>query len=589
MTFRKLIPILVATIALFCMAIPSAHACRRVVVRQGDDLVKVFSGTHTKYVIKDNIDLKGKKVKIGEGCTLVFQGGSLSNGTIVGNNTCVKAENYEIFKRGYVRYRAYVEAEAKRNSPPSVIKERHNCIVIEGTWNNYKCGFNWTGLQNNSREDAMLAIQNYVTLHRPGAKVAFPKISVLGYERAVIQGDHVIDFNNSTISYPDNLSIWEDKNISLPKSATPCPLESGYGLITIKSNSTIRNINIDGKSTHRQNEPVRLGVSCVVAVGNAQNVTFENVVIANVLGPAVTAQSGAKDILYINCRFNNIGEHVVYSHQYRGFCHFENCTFDTWDSKRVSEYRDGLDYLYKYVPHYENGEATYDELYRFDLRFTGCTFNNPYRVNSQGRTLGAFFTGTFPVVINLINSKFIGAFPAVNPGGGCEITEKVGKPYRMVVRGCNGAPYIYSSKSNSNIITEFYDCVNIPFRTVYAKSYERCKLYLDVYEGNIENVTPAFKKEFAEPLIIKDCEFIDNGGGVKINHPVFHRPVFFENCIFTSTINRDEVANLVTVKSDASIKITFKSCDIYMSGYRLIGGKYKKNDVEISNCEIKIN
>ena len=78
MTLGRFVPILVATIALFCTDAQSAYACKRVVVRQGDDLVKVFSGPRTKYVIKDNIDLKGKKVKIGEECTLVFQGGSLS-------------------------------------------------------------------------------------------------------------------------------------------------------------------------------------------------------------------------------------------------------------------------------------------------------------------------------------------------------------------------------------------------------------------------------------------------------------------------------------------------------------------------------
>lgn len=98
MTFRKLIPILLATIALFCMAVPSAHACRRVVVRQGEDLVKVFVKPNKEYVIKNDIDLGGKKVIIGKGCTLVFKGGSLSNGTIVGNNTKINDTHNNIFR-----------------------------------------------------------------------------------------------------------------------------------------------------------------------------------------------------------------------------------------------------------------------------------------------------------------------------------------------------------------------------------------------------------------------------------------------------------------------------------------------------------
>ena len=51
--------------------------------------MKVFAGKETKFVIKENIDLGGKTVKIGEGCMLVFKGGSLANGKVVGNRTKV--------------------------------------------------------------------------------------------------------------------------------------------------------------------------------------------------------------------------------------------------------------------------------------------------------------------------------------------------------------------------------------------------------------------------------------------------------------------------------------------------------------------
>lgn len=584
---RKLFVVLLSIITILAFSAPSVMGCNRLVVRQSDDLVEVFSAKNTRFIIKEALDLAGKKVKIGEGSTLVFRGGSLANGTVVGNNTMVKANNYEIFKRGYVRYRACIEAGAKRNSPPTVIKERHVYLVIEGTWNNRSCGTNWTGLERNSKEDAMLAIQNFVMLHSAGAKVVFPKMNVMGYERAILPGNHVIDFNHSTISYPDNMEVWGDKSIALPKGSTPCPLESGYGLITTRSSTTIKNLTIDGKSSFRQDEPVRLGVSCMIAIGNAQSVTLENVNITNVLGPAVTTQAGAKDVLYKNCKFYNIGEHVVYSHQYKGFCRFEGCAFDTWDSKRVSEYRDGLDYLYKHTPSYEEGRVSYDELYRFDLQFTNCTFNNPQRVNKQGRTLGAFFTGTFPVVIKVNNCKFTGASPAVNPGNGCPITEKVCKPYRLIVRGCDGAPYIYSGKSNCNLITEFYDCVNVPFRTVYAKRYERCRLYLDLYESNTENVTPAFETEFSEPLVVKNCTFYDKGWNGKINHPIYHRPIVFEKCTFTSKVKRDEEASLVSIKGNSSVKVTFEACVMDVSCFRFVGGKYMKDNVEVRNCEIK--
>lgn len=578
---RKSIIIILSVIAILAFATPSVQGCNRVVVRQGDDLVKVFSAKNTRYFISDALDLGGKKVKIGEGSTLVFRGGSMANGTVVGNNTKVKAKNYEIFKRGYVRYRASIESGAKRNSPPKVIKERHDYLVVEGTWNNKTCCTNWTGLENNCREDAMLAVQNYVTLHSAGSNIVFPKMNILGYERAILPGDHVIDFNNSTISYPDNLAIWEDKTISIPHSSTPCPLESGWGLITLKSNTKIMNLNLDGKSACRQNEPVRLGVSCILQVGNANNVIIENVSISNIIGTAMVAQVGAKDVLFRSCCFYNIGEHVMYSHQHRGFCHFEDCTFDTWDSKRVSEYRDGLDYLYKHVPHYENGEVSYDELYRFDLSFDNCNFNNPQRVNFQGRTLGAFFTGTFPVVIKVNNCKFSGVSPAVNPGKGCSISEEAKMPYRLVVRGCDGAPYVYSSKTNCNIILELYDCVNIPFRTIYAKRYERCVLNINLYESNTENVTHSFIDEFSKPLVIKDCIFIDSGEKKKIYHPIFHRPVWFENCTFPKPSQRNGITEIITIKDGASPHVMFNSCLSDLPENKLVGGKVKAENITI--------
>ena len=507
---KFVVPMILTVMALLCYSKSSAQVNRRIFVRQDDDLVRVFETQNAFFIIEDDLDLEGQKVRIGGGSVIVFRGGTLSNGIVEGTNTRVEADDYEIFKRGYVRYRAYIEEGAKRNAPPSVKIEYHDCLFIEGTWDNSYCGKNWTGLLDNNQEDIMLAIKNFVTLHKNNAEVSFPTINAIGYERAELPGNHIIDFNHSTISYPDDLSIWEDKSITIPETATPCSLESSWGFVSIKGNTTIKNLTIDGKSEHRKNEIIRKGVSCLLYIGITDNVVIENVSIINALGPAVCSHSRTKNVLFKNCRFYNIGEHVIYSHQNLGFCHFVDCSFDTWDSERISEYRDGFDYLFKHVPLYEEHKITYEELYSFDLSFTKCTFNNPRRVNSQGRTIGGFFTGTFPVVIHLTDCKFTGAYPIINPGKGSLITEKVGKAYRLVARGCDGAPYVYSGKSNCNIITEFYDCVNIPFRTVYAKRYEKCRLFLDVYESDVENVTPGFEREFSEPLIIKDCFFTYN-------------------------------------------------------------------------------
>lgn len=541
--------LLIIALASFSLAIAlPGYACPSVEVRQNMVVVRVLAGEHTKYYIREDIDLYGNTVRIGKGSTLVFRGGSFSNGTVVGNETRVDASNYEIFKRGYTRYRAYVKAGQPETAHPSLKREYHHSIIIGGTWENNTCKSNWTGLLNDSHEDVMLAVRNYILLHKPGVKVAMPAINALGYESTRIPGNHYIDFNGSTISYPENLSIWEDKTMTLPEGARHRSLESGYGLFSMEDNTTISNLTIDGKASYRQDEILRLGVSCLISVGNANNVTFEKVTVVNALGPGMTAQAGAKDLTFQKCIFRNIGEHIMYSHQYKGYCHFVGCIFDTWDSERLSVYREGKDYVYKHSPQRNVEGVTIDDLYSFELTFVNCTFNNPRRVNSQGRILGGFVTGDFPVAVKLDNCTFIGEQPVLNPGGGPNVSEEAGKNWKMIVRRCNGAPSVYPSRANYNIVTEFYDCVNIPFRTVYARRYERCTMYYDVYEDNIENVSPSYEREFSEPLIVKDCVFMDRGEETVINHPLFHRPIEYVNCRFDSNSHRAKVLDRLTVR-----------------------------------------
>lgn len=567
------------------MAINEAYASSRVVVRQDMDLVKVFSGMNTQFVIKKDINLEGKRVVVGEGSVLVFKGGSLSNGTIYGTNTRIKAKNYEIFKRGYVRYRAYIKNGAKKGAPPSMIKDYHDCLIIEGSWSNKKCGTKWTGLLNGSDEDIMLSLKNYVMLHKKGRTVQCPRINALGYETTYFPNGCTIDFNNTIISYPDDLSIWEDKTIPLPEDSQPCVIESGFGLFSLRSNTTISNLTIDGKSEKRQNETIRLGVSCAICVGKSSNVLLKNIKVTNVLGPGVDVNSGAKDITFQDCYFYNIGEHVFYSHQYLGYCHFIGCTFDTWDSERLSTYRNGLNYLFKFAPPVNSEGFSVEEAYGFDLSFTNCTFNNPKRVNTQGRTLGGFMTGYCPVIVNIENCRFTGALPPFNPGNSSVTYASTGKPYRMVVKNSDGAPYAYSAKPNSNIIAEFYGCKNIPFRTVYAKRYENCKLNFDVYENNIENVSPNYEEEFSQPLVIKDCVFTDEGRVPTINHPICHRPVYFEGCTFKSVRSRNDAHSyLISINGNLISNVSFESCEFDIPGVKLVGGLGAIGEVTINKC-----
>lgn len=49
------------------------------------------------FEIRDSFDLGDKEVKLSEGCILLFRGGFLNNGTIIGNKSLIEAPNYQIF------------------------------------------------------------------------------------------------------------------------------------------------------------------------------------------------------------------------------------------------------------------------------------------------------------------------------------------------------------------------------------------------------------------------------------------------------------------------------------------------------------
>ena len=56
-----------------------------VYVRESDDLAVILKEPNKKYVISYEHNLRGTKVEVGKGSKLIFQGGSIKNGVVVGN------------------------------------------------------------------------------------------------------------------------------------------------------------------------------------------------------------------------------------------------------------------------------------------------------------------------------------------------------------------------------------------------------------------------------------------------------------------------------------------------------------------------
>lgn len=96
-----------------------------------------FNKSNTIYKITKDINLGGSTLTIPEGCTLDFQGGSFSNGTITGTKTGIKSDPVKIFGTN---------------------------ITIAGTWNIPYSYAEWFGADNTGMTDSAEAINKAIKM-----------------------------------------------------------------------------------------------------------------------------------------------------------------------------------------------------------------------------------------------------------------------------------------------------------------------------------------------------------------------------------------------------------------------------------------
>ena len=135
-----------------------------VILRKNKTFAEQVTKSNTIYEIRYNFDLDGKTITILEGCVLLFEGGSISNGTIVNNNTVLQGE-------------AFI-----------------NCN-IEGTINNSLIEYSWWKTKNIDTLKQCISFANY---YKP------INISNGNYEFNL--SEHIIcyssiEFNNSTVTF----------------------------------------------------------------------------------------------------------------------------------------------------------------------------------------------------------------------------------------------------------------------------------------------------------------------------------------------------------------------------------------------------
>lgn len=191
------------------------------------------------YKIVGNIDLGGEELTITSGSTLDFQGGSFSNGVIVGNSTKIKAGLNKIFNTN---------------------------ITISGSWNVIEAYPEWFGATIGS-SDSRLAIQLCLNSFNT-TKLSSQTYTLNSYSDEVAG-------TRTCLIIPNGHSLIGNRIYELAQTDYTLQIAEGLNpvyMIRLESNSSIKNLYICGNTTSRNN-----GAICIGTNGFAKHLFLENV------------------------------------------------------------------------------------------------------------------------------------------------------------------------------------------------------------------------------------------------------------------------------------------------------------------------
>lgn len=86
---KKLVCTTLFILLIFCLQIQA----KTVIVPQNADISTILTAPNNKYIITYDFNLNESTLYLGFGSILVFRGGSICNGTLIGNNTSIKASS----------------------------------------------------------------------------------------------------------------------------------------------------------------------------------------------------------------------------------------------------------------------------------------------------------------------------------------------------------------------------------------------------------------------------------------------------------------------------------------------------------------
>lgn len=235
----------------FCLVENTGVACgKNVKINTGSDIKRIAT-PGTRYIISGSIDLKNQTIEMPAQCILEFaDGGLLSNGTIIGKSSVIKA-------------------------PQRLILQN---MVVDGDWDNKEVYSNWVNLAENYADNT----QNFRNLMKlcNGSRLTHFYMQEGKYYVSAVKG-------STSILVPSN-TYWHN-------SATICMLPSDYDKYFIVYLNMADNVTIDGgefigdalNHTGTTGE-LGHGIKC----GGARNVRLANLTVSYCWGDGIDLIEG---------------------------------------------------------------------------------------------------------------------------------------------------------------------------------------------------------------------------------------------------------------------------------------------------------
>lgn len=255
--------LLVIPILLLISSASALFARSRIVLKNSKPLSDqiVSSDQGAMYIVEEEIDLRKASVKLPQGAILQFEGGRFSNGTIVGNASCIVAGKYEIF----------------------------NNIDLDGSWSIDGIPVEWFGAVANSLEtDCSKAINKAVST---GVSISSPALLGAGTY-----------YTKSTIDMPEKAALIG----SNPSSSTVRYMAAaGIGIYMHGQNVTIRDICVREHNVGRKGICIKVG-----DIDNKEACTRGYIEDITTIGGRIGLDleyQWCNKISGVNCRYNGTG------------------------------------------------------------------------------------------------------------------------------------------------------------------------------------------------------------------------------------------------------------------------------------------